>query len=500
MKRQLFLVIWVALAILIQSNLSSCKKSDPPNLEEQEALLMDSTYYFSLAYSLWNTDLPQPRVISGNKLDLRRFTRNYSNAEEVLDALVKYMPLDRFSFIDRQGQVSDEIGQGLHRDIGVSPQFMFLGSSSSEVGLFIRLVQKNSPAEHVGLNRGLQIVAVDGTGISFTANSNGQVQGDLVAYNKIMSGDIRSLGVRNWETGQVYAVDIPNTGSYIIDPFVAKDVFTVQGKRVGYLAYDSFVSVRDPITGLPTRYYEAMKDAFSDLGIIHELIIDFRYNGGGAGNAAELMTNIIAPSSANGQMMYKYVINNILSEAGFDNEDLPNAPFVPEYINKSGLPNLNLSRVYFLVTERTASASEMVINCLKPYVDVKIISAGEGTYGKPVGSFQQTVLNGYADLYITSFKTVNKNGEGDYFNGIEAHRKNIRDELDKQLGDPQENLLRQALHHIETDNYPATAQRSNRASSGLRGSEGTLPTEALNVPQLEPSIQGLFIFDKINVN
>lgn len=506
MKRQLLLVIWVAFAIFSQYSLSSCKKNDGPTPnDEQEALLMDSTYYFTLAYSLWNESLPQPNIADQNRLDLRSFTRDYSSAEEVLDALIGYMPinhrgepLDRFSFIDRERRVGDEIGLGIHKDIGISPQFMYLDNSSSDVGLFVLLVRKNSPAAHVGIKRGFQILAVDGKRIRFTANHGGQLQGDIDEFNKMMAGNVRSLRVRDWTTEEEHTFNLPTMDSYRIDPFLVKDVFPVDNKRVGYLAYDSFVSVQSP-AGLPNQYFEDMKNAFIGLGAIDELIVDLRYNGGGAGNAAELMTNIIAPSSADGRLMYEYVVNEILMS-------IPNNPFLPVKIDKTGLPDLGLTRVYFLVSKRSASASELVINCLAPHMDVQVISADEGTYGKPVGSFGQEVMNGFADLYITSFKTVNADGFGDYFDGLPANKKNVLDLLNYELGSPQENLFGEALFHIEYGTLEYGTYRAG-TGTGLRANwskdSGHTPIfgEVVDVPRAgRRPVQGLYRFDKVDID
>ncbi|MCL8000831.1 S41 family peptidase, partial [Brucella sp. 21LCYQ03] len=120
----------------------------------------------------------------------------------------------------------------------------------------------------------------------------------------------------------------------------------------------------------------------------------------------QLLTNLIVPSGHNGQIMYSYVMNDILTAGGFTDPSRTNAPFQPIKINKTN--NLSLNRVYFLVTSSSASASELVINALKPYMDVQIISTqGRGTYGKPVGSFGRAVMSNAARLYITSFKMTN---------------------------------------------------------------------------------------------
>ena len=95
-------------------------------------------------------------------------------------------------------------------------------------------------------------------------------------------------------------------------------------------------------------------------------------------------------------------------------------------IGNTTINSLNLNRVYILTTGGTASASELVINGLKPYVNV--IQIGTKTIGKNVGSitlydsptFNKKDVNTrhtYAMQPIV-IKTINKDGFGDYQDGL----------------------------------------------------------------------------------
>ena len=106
---------------------------------------------------------------------------------------------------------------------------------------------------------------------------------------------------------------------------------------------------------------------------------------------------------------------------------------------------LNLNRVFFIVTNGTASASELLINNLKPYMDVKLI--GDTTYGKPVGFFPVDIYN--YSIYPISFKTVNSAGNADYYNGF-APDKIAPDGVSKNWGDITEPSLASALKYIST--------------------------------------------------
>jgi carboxyl-terminal processing protease len=118
-----------------------------------------------------------------------------------------------------------------------------------------------------------------------------------------------------------------------------------------------------------------------------------------------------------------------------------------ENYHKKG--SLNVSRLFFIVSQNTASASELLINSLRPYVDVQLIGPTH-THGKPVGFYPIPVYDWY--IFPVSFRTVNKNGEGNYFNGLNLTYQ-VTDGLDKEWGDVNEACLSSALHFISSGNY-----------------------------------------------
>ena len=120
-----------------------------------------------------------------------------------------------------------------------------------------------------------------------------------------------------------------------------------------------------------------------------------------------------------------------------------------EVFAKRGSLN-GLTRVYFIVTGGTASASELLINNLKPVIDVKLI--GKKTYGKPVGFFSIRIDKN--DLYIPQFETKNQLNQGGYFDGMPVD-KDIFDDVTKDFGDPAEKLLAQALYYSANGNFSA---------------------------------------------
>jgi hypothetical protein len=111
------------------------------------------------------------------------------------------------------------------------------------------------------------------------------------------------------------------------------------------------------------------------------------------------------------------------------------------------LSSVNVDKIFFIVSDNTASASELLMNALKPFVSETLVGPSTHTYGKPVGFFPIPVSDWY--IFPVSFKTVNKDGNGDYFNGFTIDH-SVADGVDKNWGDRNESCLNSVLTYIQT--------------------------------------------------
>ena len=175
------------------------------------------------------------------------------------------------------------------------------------------------------------------------------------------------------------------------------------------------------------------------------MVIDLRYNGGGYVELQNELANYLVPAAGNNSVMLKDKFNDNYS-ALFDTT-----------INYQKKGALDLNRIFFIITKNTASASELLINSLKPYMDVKLI--GRASHGKPVGYFNIGVGDWY--IFPVSFRSVNKNGEGNYFNGLQPDA-TVDDGLDKPWGDVNENCLASALHYINNGAFSRISPRTQQ--------------------------------------
>ena len=159
--------------------------------------------------------------------------------------------------------------------------------------------------------------------------------------------------------------------------------------------------------------------------------------------------------------MYTYQFNPELQQGNFPllkkKPGFQNVSFAENInsVNYEKAGGLNLSRVFFIVSGSSASASELIINNLKPYMEVKLI--GDTTYGKPVGFFPIEISK-YA-IYPISFRTINSAGNADYYSGF-APDKLTNDGVNKNWGDVTEPSLAAALKYISTGAFRGTEDRS----------------------------------------
>lgn len=445
----------------------SCKKNSPEadavvetNLlqtptQDRSLLTKDSIFLYAKQTYFWNAGMPGYDGFN---------PRQYSSNNAVLAAL-KALPStggkDKYSFID-DGSVASQLG-GAGEDYGFSANF-----DASDL-LRVMYVYPGSPADVQGLKRGYRLTKVNGGGTSRTSAA------DIANLNASILGNNPTIALTFEKPGGAVQDIVINRAAYAINPVLFTNTYTIGAKKVGYIVFNSFTT--NAVTALDAAFSKFSTDG------VTELVVDLRYNGGGSVATAETFTNLIAPSSQNGKIMYTTYWTKTMQDGAatilqnqkfyakggdgvtrlysyFDYSYKPTmAAGNQETFAKRGALN-GLTRVYFLVSRGTASASELLINNLKPVLDVKLI--GKTTYGKPVGFFSIRIDKN--DLYIPQFETKNQLGQGEYFSGM-AVDKDVADDITKDFGDPAEKMLAQALYYSANNNFSALAKDNNTLSS-----------------------------------
>jgi carboxyl-terminal processing protease len=376
-------------------------------------------------YYLWYDRVPPVDVTS------------LASAEEVMRAMT-YPELDHWSVMQQQAERREYYDEGRFQGLGYT-----LGVDA-EGGLRISWVHEGSAAGRSGLDRGALIVAL-----------NGQPVASLSAFqlNEELSRDVVVHTIRELD-GTVHDVELEQ-GDVAITSVKYPTVIDTPEGPVGYLMFTTFV--------LPGE--DELRAAFAefrDRGV-ERLVIDLRYNGGGLLRTAALLGSLIVRSAA-GRPLIVETYNDLHSNLNrerlmFDTEE-----------------GIDASRVVFLTTGRTASASEQVINGLLPYVTVDVV--GTTTLGKPVGADSWD----YCDFTLApiTFRSLNAAGDGDYYQGIQPACV-VEDDLLHGLGDPSEAQLGAALRVLAGE--PCVASKS-RLPFGATRREAELPGRLPEAPGL----------------
>jgi C-terminal processing protease CtpA/Prc len=311
--------------------------------------------------------------------------------------------------------------------------------------MVVKYVYPDSPAQLAGLERGDIILSVNGQ----TLNSTNYQE--LLQINGTVTYGLGSYSLDE-ETQQANITDLDSVISVRkeilqLDPVITTKVIETGGKRIGYLFYAQFID------GTANLFINGLNERLAELKAqqIDELVIDLRYNPGGRITAASQFANALVPleTAQNEDIFVEFEYNSLLenfyqSTDGVDSENL--------FLRfQEGPVSMGLERIYVLTTNQTASASELLIHGLKPYMEV--ITVGSNTLGKYYGSF---VITGtfqsppvyYAILPVT-LKYLNANQESDFIDGLEAQIGAFENILSpKPLGDPTDPLLEAAISDI----------------------------------------------------
>ncbi|QRY58365.1 S41 family peptidase [Sphingobacterium siyangense] len=436
----------------------SCKKDnpkpepEPEPVERTEAqLIKDDIYKYYKLYSLWDKSIPDYTS------DPSQFTDKYGTADMVLDALKKMTPahtaypngvFDRFSYMlgldgyNTGTTASGRLKMDTNDGYGIYVQ---LGTEDEKTAQpIIYFVEGGSPAQKAGFKRSDFITAVNGDSdysIAVTCTATGCSINDASARDKMMNKlnaalDAGTLKLQvKHQDGTTTTKDLTYANGYTIDPIYKDSIYTYNGNNVGYLALSSFEEIEN--NNVNQQKIDAAFDKFQTQQI-KSLIVDLRYNGGGYVDASAYVADKIGGAITKGKLMLTYEVNDYIKATPSINKMFQDTKF-------EGKSNLNLSKVYFLVSDRTASAAEMIINVLKPYLQVQIIASGTRTYGKPVGFFEQVVQK-KVSFWPVSFLLKNSANFSDYWDGLVPDKSNITDYVFVDVGDKKETMLATALN------------------------------------------------------
>lgn len=496
-------ILWVLISF------TACKKNKPitpttSTTPTRNDLTKDSIFLYAKEIYLWNNDLPSVATFSPRSYNSS--SDNYTNLTSELFAITRY-PINpatnlsyeyntaypsesKYSFIDdlvASGKLT--FAPDAQSSVGLDGKGNDFGLALSAVGtntnykIYFKYTSPGSPAALAGLGRGDDIETINGKSIG--TNFNNEVDFINSAFDATQKTSVQITGKKKDQSA--YHVTLTKT-TYQSSPIYKDTVLTASGKEVGYLAFARFSDDNNSSAALDTVFAHFVKAGVTDL------IIDLRYNGGGFVSTAEHLINLIAPTSANGKVMFSEAYNSIMQNGQatiLKNQPLRDQSGKIQYSNgqmvtyadlsytvadntynitkSSGINNVG--KVVFITTGGTASASELVINSLRPYVDVKTV--GQTSYGKPVGFFPVRIDK--YDVYMSNFSSTNASGNGNYYAGFTPDSQKS-DDVTKDFGNSNELCTAAALAYIGTGAFPNSI--TNIKVDGVLNQSGVMVKDA----------------------
>jgi len=391
------------------------------------------------------------------------YLNSFNTPEDLFESLI-YLPndIDEFSAITSNYAELEQQLQGTSLNNGMEFGLVRITGTDSVFGV-VRYVLPNSSAASQGVARGMVFTGIDGVTLTISNfrdllfGSNTTYTVNLATYNN------------NGTTETDDDTITPNGNSITItkeviteNPILLNRVIETSGVKIGYLMYNGFRISNSRLTELNNVF-----GTFNSENI-DELVLDLRYNGGGSVSTAIFLSSMITGQNT-GDIFFTEEWNSDF-QAAFEDQN-PEA-LVNTFVNEMQIRNtdggitfqqtinsLNLNKVYILTTGSTASASELVINGLRPYINV--IQIGSDTTGKPQASttiydsedFQRTNANQnhFYALQPLIYEAVNADGFSQYYDGLEPTTGfELNEDFGNMgiLGDVNEPLLERAIADI----------------------------------------------------
>ena len=410
-------------------------------------------------YKDFKSDLANDRFATSN--DYVSYLSSYSGPEDLFNDLIyERQTVDRFSVLVNDYIALEQLFAGVTKNNGMEYGLFRFSQSSNNLYGYVRYILPNTDAQTKGLQRGDLFNAVNGTQLT------------VDNYRSLLGSDTYTINLATYnDNGTPTSADDSveptsesvtlSKSAYTENPIYIHNVLQVEGHNVGYLMYNGFTGTN--------QFDSELNSVFGEFqaAVITDLVLDLRYNGGGSVATATWLASMITGQFTGDTFFTEQYNSDIQAQIIAEDPSFLINPFVDEMVKRNTnneivfqqtINHLNLNRVYVLTTGSTASASELVINGLKPYIDV--VQIGTTTVGKYQASitvydsenFGRANANPNHTYAIQPliYKSVNANGVTDYNSGLVpniAFGENFANL--GVLGDINEPYLAAALMNIE---------------------------------------------------
>ena len=411
-----------------------------------------------------------------NLLDTSVSKSNHASVQSYINALVapaRARNRDRFfTYITSIEEENDLIQNGSNAGFGIR-----LTYDIDARRVFVVEAFENAPAFAQGIDRGTEILAIDGQNVAdiMAANPDNPAGAVSNALGPSEPGVRRNLRIRQPDGTRTTV--LVTKAEYNLDPLSDRYgslILDNGGTKVGY------INLRTFIVDNATRQ---LRDAFAQFKAqgIEQVILDFRYNGGGLVSVAELLGDLLAADKVGQEFS-----TTIFRQSKSENNETYNFSSQPQAIAAM--------KIAVIGTDGTASASELLPNAFIPYLGRNIALVGSDTFGKPVGQIARDRSACDDRLRLVAFRSVNKDDNGGYYDGLASVMPRTcaaADDYLVPLGDPREASISTALDFLAGRSCTAigTADKDGTVQARLPQRELMMPSEP-SAAQLR--IPGLF--------
>ncbi len=391
-------------------------------------------------YYYWNTKIPaNPDTTKSPSDFFYSLLYDYGNTSNP--------QRDRFSWIQESAAELTATLNGETKTTGIDFTLVRTSSTATDVVGVVTYVLPGSPADKAGLKRNSMFYSVNG--INLTT--------DQAVLNKAFADEsvTQTYGIATVQNGTI----VKGTNTVSVTPVVFQEnpvykdsIYTDGARKIAYLMYNQFVPGPNS-TANSIQYddqFNAIFGKFKAQGV-NEIILDLRYNGGGSVASATKLASLIV-KGINGQTKVPFSRNewnNVITPIA--QKQYGDSFFYNYFTTPTNNIGNQLSRVYVITTRRSASASELLINGLRPFMTVNTI--GTTSYGKNVGSVTITDKNNTTNKWGMQpivFRSFNKNNESDYWNGF-TPTVEVTEPYGSlmPIGDLRDPLLATAVNHMK---------------------------------------------------
>jgi C-terminal processing protease CtpA/Prc len=358
----------------------------------------------------------------------------YSSVEAYIDALTATARAQRrdrfFTYLTSIKEENAFFNSGSSAGFGI--RFSY---DTGQNRVFVIEAYEGAPALAAGIDRGTELLAIGTSAANLKTVAELMASGGPQAVSDALGpsdpGVTRVLRISSSAGVREVAV---TKADYELTPVSSRygaKIIDDGGRKVAYVNLRTFINTADP----------ALRSAFASFKAagVTDIIVDVRYNGGGLVSIAELIGDLMG---ANRSPSDVFSFTTFRPEKSSYNETRFFKP-QPQSIAPT--------RIAFIGTTGSASASELIINAFIPYYHKNEALVGTNTYGKPVGQIALDQSACDDRLRVVAFKTENASRQGDYYDGLASKVEAscaAGDDYSRQLGDPQETSTRAALDFL----------------------------------------------------